>query len=275
MWKKNIVLSVVCNFIVSLFLITFIVNKDSSGYPGGTPYCITDAAPYCAGCHSACSEKMLRNEPEEVRGFELFSKKHYTLIENGKDEYEKLSNDERNMLLSDVKSVDANASVEIIAPAEVKLGEEVTVTVKVMGGAGPVVGVMLLDNDLWWQSRSVSADGWEIVGEPVIADPYGKLQTTFISKRAKGLKRNINYVNIYDINCDIEKNIWQESKVLYTLIPPQRKGEFEITAAFLYGTEKASKFGFTQTVRGKIPKGGKNGYSGRVMFSDVVKVVVK
>lgn len=274
MFKKKLVLKSVFISIAALFIISFHVSKLSFGFPGGTPYFITDAAPFCANCHSATSKQMLRNVPEAERENQFYEIKHYSMIEKGQNEYENMDLEKRKALLADVKKVDANASVKIIAPFEVKPDVEITVTVIVRGGAGPVIGIMLLDNDLWWQSRSIAADGWEIVNEPVIVDPYGKFQDTFMSKRTEGLKRNINYVNIYGINTDIDKDVWQESKVVYTLRTPGKQGDYQISAAFLFGTEKASKFGYEQTVRGKLPKGGTNGASGRVMFSNVVKIKV-
>lgn len=271
---KNLTSRHVYTYIATLFIFTFCTYNQSFGHPGGTPHYVTDAAPFCADCHSACSKEMLENMPEAVRESQFYTSKHYSQIENGEFEYEKMSVEDRKTLLADVIKVDENASIQILAPSEIKQGGTATVTIYVKGGSGPVIGVMLLDDGLWWQSRPIAASGWEIVEEPKIVDSSGKPQTTFLSKRAEGLKKNINYVNIYGINTNIEKDIWQESKVVYTLIPPREKGEYKIAAAFLYGTEKASKVGFTQTLRGKLPKGGNEGHSGRVMFSRVATVTV-
>ncbi len=245
------------------------------GYSGGTPNYVTDAAPYCARCHCSCSAVSLSNMPDTIQKIQLFPNKHYHKIETGQNEYKKMSLEDRKTLLADVKKADENASIQIIAPLDVLAGDDITVTVNVNGGAGPVVGVMLLDNDLRWQSRSIAADGWTIIGPPVIIGPDGKPQNTWISRRAEGLKKNINYAVIYGVTADIANNKWQSSSVSYTLEAPSVKGVYSMAAAFLYGTEKSSSAGYTQTIRGKLPQGGFESPSGRIMFSELVKVTVK
>ena len=61
-------------------------------------------------------------------------------------------------------------------------------------------------------------------------------------------------------------------KVAYKLRAPQESGEYPMTAAFLYGTADPDEM---KTGEYMNPPGGIAAPSGRVQFSNVVKVHVK
>ncbi|HEU4431698.1 MAG TPA: hypothetical protein VFT98_23270, partial [Myxococcota bacterium] len=72
-----------------------LVAAAANGYPGGTPDFQTDAAPYCASCHSSASADMMSGAPAERVQKELAANKHLALIRAGEGNYQALSADER------------------------------------------------------------------------------------------------------------------------------------------------------------------------------------
>lgn len=245
-------------------------------YPGGTPKYVTNAAPYCAGCHSSVSAQQLREMPADASAGMLAENRHYPSITNGEDRYQKLESGDRQKLLDAVKAMDANCKVELAASeTKVKPSGAFTVTVTTHGGAGPVVGVMLTDNDFRFQSGPVQCQGFVITKAPDVTGPDGKPQTKFLEGRAAELAKNINYVNIQDVHSDPTANVYPTCKVVWTLRAPAEKGEYTISAAFLYGTEKSIEIGRVQMPDGRIvPAGGGSAASGRIQFAKPVKIVV-
>ena len=55
---------------------------------------------------------------------------------------------------------------------------------------------------------------------------------------------------------------------------PREPGSYPLAAVFLYGTEKGAPHGAVETIRGVVPRGGFSANSGRVRFSEVVRVQV-
>jgi len=245
-------------------------------YPGGTPMYVTNAAPYCAGCHSSVNAQQLRDMPADKSAGMLPETRHYSAISNGEDRYEKLDPADRQKLLDAVKAMDANSKVELaVSETKVKSSGTLTVTVTTHGGAGPVVGVMLTDNDFRFESGPVQCQGFVITKAPDVTGPDGKPQTKFLDGRASELSKNINYVNIQDVHSDPTANSYPTCKVVWTLKAPAQKGEYTISAAFLYGTEKAIPIGRVEAPGGRIvPAGGGSAPSGRIQFAKPVKIVV-
>src|SRR5262245_57249690 len=168
-------------------------------YPGGTPRYVTSAGPFCAGCHSSVTADQLRDQPPDAVAGLLIENRHYSALTGDDPRYQKLSPEDRQKLLEVVKAMDANSKLEIATSAtQVKALGTLTVTVTTHGGAGPVVGVMLTDNDLRFQSSPIQAEGFFIAKEPQVVGPDGKPQTKFLDGRYKDLPRNINYVNVQD-----------------------------------------------------------------------------
>jgi len=241
------------------------LNPSASGYPGGPLQYVTNAGPFCAACHSSPDERQIRDLPSDKIPEQLIENKHYAKILEGKGPYEQVSPEARAQLLEDVKIVDANAKVSIEAPQAAKPGEVVKVTVRAQGGGGPVVGIMLVDIDLRNQASPISAVGWEIIEAPQVIGPDGKPQTWWLDKRVPELKKNINFILINGVKPNLAEKKFPEVSVTYTLKAPQTPGEYTLTGVFLHGTEKASKIGL---------KGGFLGPSGRVRFTEVVRVKV-
>ena len=154
---------------VALLVIASISSLASrpGAYPGGTPRFVTNAAPYCAGCHSSVNAQQLREMPADAAAGMLPENRHYKSISGGEDRYQKLEPADRQKLLDAVKAMDANCKVELAASdTKVKPSGTFTVTVTTRGGAGPVVGVMLTDNDLRFQSGPVQCQGFLITKAP-------------------------------------------------------------------------------------------------------------
>ena len=262
---------------VALIVATTVgIASQLGAYPGGTPRIVTNVSPFCSGCHSSVTTDQLRDLPAEAQAGQLPEKKHYAAISAGDGDYQKLQPADREKLLAAVKAMDANSKVSIaVSSTSLKALATLTVTVTTRGGAGPVVGVMLLDTDLRWQSSPVQTEGFVITQPPQVTGPDGKPQTKFLDNRLAELSKNINYVNIGDVKSDPDAGTYPECKVVYTLKAPATPGEYTVTAAFLYGTEKAIALGRVEVPGGRvIPAGGGGAASGRIQFAKPVKITV-
>jgi hypothetical protein len=247
----------------------------AQAYPGGTPTYQTDVAPYCAGCHSSINEQALAGAGDRATK-EVAENKHLASIAAGRGAYEELLEADRQQLIEWIRAVDANSSVTVQFPAQVAPGETFTVTVDVTGGAGPVVGVALVDDAHRWYARPLAAAGFGVVGAPTVIGQDGKPQTDWVDRRPESLGREITYVNITGVASDAEKATWGSGKAIFTLKAPVRPGHYPLVAAYFYGTEKASSLGTkVNTVGWKMPRGTTMGGSGRVRFSDVHTITVK
>jgi hypothetical protein len=226
-------------------------------YVGGPVRNVTDLAPTCAGCHSSFNREQLRNEPDAFASSQVKENKHYKAIEEGAGPYKDMSPADRQKLLADVRTMDENASITLTAPSSLKPGQEAQITANVKGGQG-VVGVFLVDTDLRYQARPLNGDGWVIVGAPKVWGSDGKEQTKWVDSRAAGLKK------------------FAEGKVVWTVKAPQEPGTYEVTAAFHFGTERASSVGTVTTPTGAVmPRGGPGGPSPRILFAKPVSVTVR
>lgn len=247
-----------------------------NAYPGGTPDFQTDVAPFCAACHSSLSAEALEGSGPRAEK-ELAANKHLAAILQGQSPYDKLSEADRATLVQQLQAVDANSKIELIEyPPQVKAGENFNVTVVVTGGAGPVVGVGLVDRAHRWYARPASAAGWTVVGPPTVIGPDGKPQSEWLDRRPERMGRKVTFVNVLGVESNAVTGKWSKSKVIYTLQAPDRPGEYPLVGVYLYGTEKATKLGSTEhPVYGKQPLGGYGGKSGRVRFSAPVVITVK
>ena len=246
----------------------------AAAYPNGTTEYVTDAGPFCAGCHSSRQESQLREVAKQDAAREVVDAKHVAMIASGKGKYATLSAPDRTALVAHVRAVDAATTITLEVPTSVKAGATLTVTAKAHGGAGPVVGVMLLDSDLRYQSRSPAADGWAITAAPAVTGPDGKPQTTWTDKRAPGLAKNLNYVMVYGMKGDAVAKTYGDASVAYTLRAPSNPGDYTLAAALLYGTEKASPLGTVKREGFDLPLGGFESASGRILFSPARTVTV-
>ncbi len=234
------------------------------------PY-VSDAAPFCAGCHSSTDTGYHPELSAEAAQKQLFTVKHYQALEKGDRKYRMFDAEERQKLLERAKKVDANSSVTLEAPASAAPGETISITVSTKGGIGPQVGIMLVDEPLRYQARPIQGAGWFIVGPPVVIGPTGP-QTTWLDRRYNREATNLNFILIYDVAAAPERDIYPTTKVTYKLRAPRDTGEYSITAAFLYGTADPNEM---KTGKYVSPPGGGGAPSGRVQFSNVVKVRVQ
>ncbi len=256
-------------------LATALASAAVSAYPGGTPDFQTDAAPYCASCHSSTSMEMMSGLPPERAQKELAPGKHLALIAAGEGGYQALTPEERALLTEHVKAVDAATSVKLKALPKVRINGELRVTVDVAGGAGPVVGVALVDTPHRWLARPATGVGWAISREPQILGQDFQEQTEWLSRRPLSLGRNLAYVNVTGLHSDAVSNEWPRAQVVWTLRAPSRPGMYPLAAALWYGTEKASPLGIVvDPIRGKQLRGGGAGHSGRILFSTPLTIEV-
>ncbi len=247
-----------------------------TAYPGGTPDFQTDVAPFCAACHSSLSVEALDGAGPRAEK-ELSSNKHLALILSGQGPYEKLSEADRATLVEQIQAVEANSKIGLIDyPPQVKAGDSFNLTVVVTGGAGPVVGVGLVDRPHRWYARPASAVGWSVVGAPTVIGPDGKPQSEWLDRRPERVGRKVTFVNVTNVESDAAAGKWGKSKVIYTLRAPDRPGDYPLVGVYLYGTEKATSIGSVMhPLYGKQPLGGSGGKSGRVKFTEPLIISVK
>jgi len=261
--------------VVGISMVVLAVAPGVEAYNGGPLLIVTDLASSCAGCHSSVQKEQVRNAPEAFQSSQWVENKHYKQIEEGAGPYKEMSPADRARLLADVKAIDAAASAVLAGPTAAKPGQEMTVTATVKGGAGPVIGVFLLDTDLRLQTRAITADGWFIVGAPKVTGPDGQAQTRWTDGRADGLPKNINSALVFSHKSDLEKKAFPESKVTWTLRAPHDPGTYTLYVAFHYGTEKASPVGAVERAGTVFPRGGPAGPSGHILFSKPLTVTVR
>lgn len=245
--------------------LSLLIPAAAYAYPNGTAMYVTDTGPFCASCHSAAKAEYMPELPPDAARGETPEQKHYGLVRMPAmpSPYAELTQGQKDEVIRTAQRIDRNSSVAVSAPASVKAGSEVRVVVKAKGGNGPVIGIMLVDRALRYQARPVSADGWAITGEPEVRGQDGSLQRNWLDRRIKDLRRNLNFVLVFDQRFDPEKGVYPSGEVAYTLKAPAERGVYTLTAAFLYGTENTDRAGFFQRP------------SGRILFSDEVKVLVE
>lgn len=248
-------------------LLVVLAPIGASAYPGGTPDFQTDVIPYCAACHSSTDEASLQGAGERAAK-EVAERKHLAPILAGEKGYGQLSEADRQTLVVHIKAVDANSTIKLELPPQVAKGETFRVTVRVTGGAGPVVGVALVDRPHRWYARAATFAGWEVVGAPSIIGPDGSPQSEWLEKRPERFGRNLTFVNITGVESDAVAGTWSKSKVIFTLKAPDKVGDFPLVAAYFYGTEKATPLGYeTHPIYGKMTRGTYTGKSGRIKFT--------
>lgn len=244
----------------------------AAAYPGGTPAFQTDAAPYCASCHSSRQLEALAGAPGDRATKELAENKHLAIVVAGEREYGKLSEEQREELASHIRALDEASTVSITAPAKVKLGEAFKVSVDLTGGAGPAIGVALVDVAHRWQARPAAGAGWFVVQPPNVLGQDFQEQHEWLDRR--GGDKNLSFVNVTGIRSDASKAEWGRAQVVWTL-RATAPGKRPLAVAYFYGTEKGSPLGvYEDPIRGKLLRGGFTGQSGRVLFSEVLKIEV-
>jgi len=242
--------------------------------PYGPSNAVTDMAPFCATCHSSTSLDQVRDLPADAAARETIEGKHLSRIKTD-PAYKDLSSKDREALIAAVKWVDAQASVTIQAPIQARRNSRIDVTVVTRGGAGPVIGVSLVDSTLRFQARPIGSSGFKVIGPALVLGPDGKPQAQWAERRMRGLDMGLNTVLITGIKGDPATKHVDETRTTWVLRTPPEPGTYAIVAAFFYGTEKAHPLGFIALDGHTQSSGRTSGASGRIMFSDVVKISVK
>ena len=242
--------------------------------PYGPPYAVTDMAPFCATCHASTTPAQLLDLPAEAAAAETTEGKHFSRIRTD-PAYRELSPADREQLIAAIKSVDEQASVTIQVPSQARRSSRIEVTVATRGGAGPVVGVSLVDSAIRYQARPISASGFKAVGPALVVGPNGKAQAQWAERRLRGSDMGLNTVMITGIDGDPVTKRVDETRTTWVLRTPPEPGTYSVAAAFFYGTEKGRPLGTVVRNGRAEPRGGPGGASGRIMFSDVVKISVK
>lgn len=246
----------------------------AAGYPGGTPSYQTDVAPFCAGCHSSKTPEALAGAGERAEK-EIAERKHIAVILAGEKGYASLTEADRQTLAEQIRALDVASSVSMTAPETVAPGASFEVSVSVTGGAGPVVGVGLVDAAHRWYARPAASAGWTIAAPPQVVGPDGQPQVDWLAKRPENLDRNLSFVNVTGISSDSAAQQWSSARVTFTLQAPDTPGAYPLAAVYLYGTEKSSLLGYTTNAVGwKEVRGGVSGGSGRVVFTPVKQISV-
>jgi hypothetical protein len=251
-----------------------IVPVGATAYPGGTPDFQTDVGPYCAACHSSTAEEDLSGLGERARS-ELAPNKHFSAILAGVGQYAELSEPDRAKLVELLSAVDRNSTIALEFPAQVTPGETFQVTVKVTGGAGPSVGIALVDRAHRFFARPASSLGWSVVGAPTIIGPKGP-QSDWIERRPEREGRSITFVNVEGMRSSADEDSWSRAKIIFTLKAPAEVGDYPLVGAYFYGTETGAAMSTrVHPEFGPQPLGGTLGKSGRVKFSPEAVISVK
>jgi cytochrome c553 len=235
---------------------------------------VSDGVPFCTTCHSSVDASYQPELPAEASQAQVYTTKHYKALEEGTfPGYKAMEPDQRKQLLEQAKKMDQNSSVKLEASAPtVAPGSNLSVTVTTKGGIGPVVGIMLLDEPLRYQARPIQSTGWFIASAPEVIGTDGKPQSKWLDRRFNKQQTNVNFVLVYDIASDPAKDMYATARVSYVLKAPSTPGEYPITAAFLYGTAEANEM---KSGKYEEPPGGNGAPSGRVQFSNTLKVRVQ
>jgi hypothetical protein len=247
----------------------------AGAYPGGTSDFQTDAAPFCAGCHSSRDVEALAGAGERAEK-ETAERKHIAVILSGQKGYASLSEPDRQTLAEQIRALDAASTVRLKAPAKVKAGQTFQVQVSVTGGAGPVVGVGLVDRAHRWYARPAASAGWHVLAPPEIQGSDGQARQSWLEKRPAEAGRNLSFVNVPGIESNAASKSWDRAEVFFTLRAPDRPGSYPLAASYWYGTEKSTLLGYTTNAMGwKEVRGGFTGGSGRVLFTPVQSIQVE
>src|SRR5207245_7215043 len=95
------------------------------------------------------------------------------------------------------------------------------------------------------------------------------------ARRPRGAAIGLKPVLIPGIEGERVTKRADETRTTWVLRTPPEPGTYSLTAAFYYGTEKIRPLGTVIRNGRAEPRGGPGGASGRIMFSDVIKISVK
>jgi hypothetical protein len=260
-------------FLVPLICTVVLIATVALADPYGPPHAVTDMAPYCATCHASTNLAQLPDLGPEAAVLETIEEKHSKYIKNGAA-YKDLTRTEAETVLKAVQWTDENATVSIHVTSVAKRNSRVEVTVTTRGGAGPVIGVSLVDSIVRFQARPIGSSGFRVLGPPLIIGPDRKTQSEWIDRRVRGTDLGLSTIMITGIKGDAVTQKVSETRTTWTLRAPAEPGTYGIAAAFYYGTEKSHPLGTVMRNGVAMPRGGASGASGRVMFSQLMKITI-
>lgn len=256
------------------FTVTLLAAAVALADPYGPPHAVTNMAPFCASCHASTSLDQMTELPPDVALGETVERKHLHRIRTD-PAYQDLSPEDRETLLAAVAWVDQHASVNIVAPRQARRNSRVDVTVVTTGGAGPVVGLSLVDSPLRFQARTITAGGFKVLGPALVIGPNGTPQTRWAEQRNRGADMGLATVMIDGIQGDALSGRVDNTRTTWALRVPPEPGVYTIVAAFFYGTEKAHPLGFLALDGQTASPGRTSGAGGRIMFSAPVTISVQ
>src|SRR5256712_4713180 len=147
--------------------------------------------PFGARGHASPGRARLLAFPAEAAAAETTEGKHFGRIRTA-PVYRARSPADRERLIAAIKWVDEQASVTIQVPSQARRNSRIEVTVVTRGGAGPVVGVSLVDSAIRYQARPISASGFKVVGPALVAGPNGKPQAQWAQRPPPGAEMGLN-----------------------------------------------------------------------------------
>jgi len=260
--------------LVPAFTVMILAAAVALADPYGPRHAVTDMAPFCASCHASTSLDQMSELPPDAALGETIEHKHLHRIRTD-PAYQDLSPEDRETLLDAVAWVDQSASVTIAAPKQARRNSRLDVTVVTTGGAGPVVGLSLVDSTLRFQARTITAGGFKVIGPALVIGPNGKPQTWWTEQRSRGADMGLATVMIDGIQGDALSGRVDETRTTWALRVPPEPGAYTIAAAFFYGTEKAHPLGLLALDGQTTSSGRTNGAGGRIMFSRPMTITVQ
>jgi hypothetical protein len=259
--------------VLSTFVLIVTAAVVALADPYGPPHVVTDMAPFCASCHASTSFTQLPDLKVDAAAGEAVEEKHFKQIKSGAA-YKDLSPSDRETLLAAVRWMDEQAAVVVRAPGIARRNSRIEIVVLAKGGAGPVVGLSLVDSGIRYQARSIGVAGFKVVGPPMVIGPDKRAQADWIDRRMKGSDLGLSTVMIFGIQGDAVARRVDQTQVTWTLRTPSEPGMYRLAAVFYYGTEKAHPLGTIMRNGRAEPRGGSQGGSGRIMFSDVLTIQI-
>ena len=97
--------------LLAAFPAVALVTSQPMAFPGGTPRVVTNMTPQCAGCHTSSIAEQVRDVPPAAVASYLADKQHFEKVRAGERNYGKLTPEDREKLIANVKTMEANSRV--------------------------------------------------------------------------------------------------------------------------------------------------------------------
>ena len=114
------------------------------------------------------------------------------------------------------------------------------------------------------------------MARPEMSGADSRPRNDWLAKRPEAADRKLSFVNVTGISSDSALKKWDSATVVFTLRAPDRPGSYPLAASYWYGTEKSTLLGYKTNAMGqKEVRGGFDGGSGRLLFTDVSQILVQ